>query len=179
MSQRANNVIRRVYIFFIYYNHITFPQNCYVRGNSLVFLFSAMSQTTNAMRHIYTHTPKLLIQTPSRPLYHENELVTEDEIPHIITFRCSSNQITTQMEHHVHIIYESKTRPFLEPKSRNKLHARVKKPVKSTTRMTRNLFHMGSFERTGLLSEIVGLGKRSRERNVEIRIQGTPICIYV
>ena len=54
-----------------------------------------------------------------------------------------------------------------------------KKPVKSTTRMTRNLFHMVSFERTGLLSEIVGLGKRSRERNVEIRIQGTPICIYI
>ena len=55
MLQRANNVIRHVYIFFIYYNHITFPQNYYVRGRFLVFLFSC-NITKDERNKTYLHT---------------------------------------------------------------------------------------------------------------------------
>ena len=39
--------------------------------------------------------------------------------------------------------------------------------------------HIVSFGRTGLSSEIVGLGKTSLEKDMEIQIRGTHIFIYV
>ena len=75
---------------------------------------------------------------------HRLQLTTIDNIPHMKTFRCLSNQITTKKARtlRTHTTNESYTRPLWEPESRKTDYPLGFETSKSATHMTKNLFHM-------------------------------------